>query len=134
MQSRLDRKLQKDILELLAANYPRKVTVIKESTDERHRQNMAANLSYLEEHGLIEAGLVYFPDGTRCSTGCRITAHGLDFMLQDGGLAAILGTTTRPLSSRRIATSAPQNMIVLPRFALPPRSARLRAALRCWPR
>jgi len=133
MQSRLDRKLQKDILELLAANYPRKVTVLQEHTDETHQQNMAANLSYLEEHGLIEAGLVYFPDGTRCSTGCKITAHGLDFMLQDGGLSAILGKHVPPLRSRRLSRSAPKNIPALPRFSPPPRSVRLRAALRRRP-
>lgn len=57
-------------------------------------QQMAANATYLQEHGLIDAGIFQYMDGEFDSTGLKITAAGLDFLEDDGGLSAMLGVVT----------------------------------------
>lgn len=52
------------------------------------------NLLYLEAHGLIDSGLQQAMDGDWMSSGAKITARDLDFLADDGGLTAILGTVT----------------------------------------
>src|SRR5690606_11320636 len=51
------------------------------------------NLRYLEEHRLVEVQAYETLDGTMLSSA-RITARGLDFLADDGGLGAILGVVT----------------------------------------
>ncbi|AWD06201.1 hypothetical protein AM407_15865 [Klebsiella aerogenes] len=54
-----------------------------------------ANLLYLEEHGLIVSGVRPVEDGYRYNTKqIKITAKGVDFIQQDGGLSAILSVQT----------------------------------------
>jgi hypothetical protein len=72
------------------------------------------NLVYLEEHGLCSAGLVAGIDGNYSYGGAKITATGLDFLEDDGGLSAILKTLTirvhadtlRDMFSSKIENSA----------------------------
>lgn len=93
---KLDRGLQREILEFLSDHYaglPQQVFPSHEMT-EAEDEKYTANLLYLEEHGLIEAGLQQSLDGQWVSSGARITARGLDFLADDGGLTAILGTVT----------------------------------------
>ncbi len=93
---KLDRALQREILELLSDHYAgnrQDVFPQREMTEEED-DKYTANLLYLEAHGLIESGLEQFMDGTWGSTGARITARGLDFLADDGGLTSILGTVT----------------------------------------
>ena len=89
----LDRALQKHLLEQLAEAYPeRRLDLLPDDDpDEKHK---IANLVYLEEHQLVEAGLDQGLDGHYSHYGAKITARGLDFLQDDGGLTAILGTVT----------------------------------------
>lgn len=51
-------------------------------------------LQYLEEHGLCKSGVMIGADGHLALGESRITAAGLDFLEDDGGLSAILGVVT----------------------------------------
>lgn len=83
---KLDRALQRLVLEQLRDSYPDSVdlTSLACSSHEHYQ----ANLHYLYEHRLL--------DGSRLSDRGpgfvmgRITATGLDFLEGDGGLSAIL--------------------------------------------
>lgn len=93
---KLDRALQREILELLSDHYARgrqDVFPQREMTEEED-DRYTTNLLYLEAHGLIESGLEQFMDGSWGSVGAKITASGLDFLADDGGLTAIFGTVT----------------------------------------
>jgi hypothetical protein len=52
------------------------------------------NLWYLQEHGLCESGLSQVADGRFIWSRATLTAKGLDFLEDDGGLTAILGVIT----------------------------------------
>lgn len=93
---KLDRALQRKILELLSDHYAgnRQDVFPQRELTEEEDDKYTTNLLYLEAHGLIESGLEQFLDGTWGSAGARITARGLDFLADDGGLTAILGTVT----------------------------------------
>ena len=92
-QSKLDREAQRRVLARLAEDYPQSVAAdFLYQVIEPHK--MAANISYLQEHGLIEAA--YFGPkeiGNQVQVA-RLTHKGLDFLLDDGGLSAILGVVT----------------------------------------
>lgn len=95
----LDRSRQRDILELLSADYPfATVVATQQQTDA-----FIANLHYLMEHGLVEASFsrdnrlpAPSPSGERykqpaqIASNIRITARGMDFLADDGGLSALL--------------------------------------------
>lgn len=87
----LNRALQLDILHTLAERYPdglHKVHFKKwPNSSDFHFQ-----LMYLEEHGLV----IRVPIGVERPTPdfVKITAKGLDFIADDGGLSAILGVVT----------------------------------------
>lgn len=101
---KLDRALQREILEFLSDHYtgvPQDVFPDREMTEEEDAK-YTANLLYLEAHGLIESGLLQAMDGEWMSSGARITAKGLDFLADDGGLTAILGTVTVKLHDETI--------------------------------
>jgi len=50
------------------------------------------NLIYLDEHGLVETKQIQFMNEAHPRVSvARITAKGLDFLQDDGGLGAILG-------------------------------------------
>lgn len=95
---KLDRELQKRILEECAKNYPREMDaqswrVLESTIDE---DKLIANLTYLNQHGLVGkavslglGGGVMFNLGALCCT-----EKGMDFISDDGGLSAILGTVT----------------------------------------
>lgn len=92
----LSRALQKQILEKLREAYtvPGGL-VLDEQKFDSEPFNLSANAAYLGEHGLLT-----FADNSSADCGScfvsglpvRITAKGLDFLEQDGGLSAILGT------------------------------------------
>lgn len=101
---KLDRALQLEILEFLSDHYakmPEQVFPDHEMSPEEDDKYMT-NLLYLEEHGLIEAGLQQGLDGDWMSSGAKITAAGLDFLANDGGLTAILGVVTVKLHDETI--------------------------------
>jgi len=93
---KLDRNLQRQILESLSVHYaglPQNLLSEAGMTDAEEARYIG-NLLYLEAHGLIDAGLHQGLDGGWSTSGASITARGLDFLADDGGLTAILGTVT----------------------------------------
>lgn len=92
MGEKLERELQGQLLQRLSEGYP-------EFVEARHLQPIApgtalrVNIAYLDEHGLVEAKFVYSLDGMQLLSA-KITANGLDFLANDGGLGAILGVVT----------------------------------------
>ncbi|MGY2157139.1 hypothetical protein [Pseudomonas tolaasii] len=86
-----NRELQKEILEHLREAYPNssdRVTAINGGGE------TLANLHYLKGHGMVDFQSVEFLDGSRKTHSVIITAKGIDFLEDDGGLGAILGTVT----------------------------------------
>ncbi len=88
----LNRTLQRQILELLRKHYPRGAIPVSDLG--LGEEQAAANLRYLEEHGLCESGVMIGADGHIAYGQSTITAAGLDFLEDDGGLSAILGVVT----------------------------------------
>ncbi|MEA3347752.1 MAG: hypothetical protein U9Q39_01690 [Pseudomonadota bacterium] len=93
---KLDRQLQKSILETLRECYPGgyRTSTHPLSGDE----NFCPNLFYLLNHKLIEseqARILQGRDGFKAEMAlARITVSGLDFLENDGGLSAILNKVT----------------------------------------
>lgn len=100
----LDRALQHRILATLATLYPEGTfdmpAALASAGAGPHPDERAVlvNTHYLAEHGLAVSGYVrrgtigddsFIPLGEHC-----ITAKGLDFLADDGGLGAILGAVT----------------------------------------
>lgn len=91
---KLDRALQRALLEELRDYYPRRSQSAYQS-DGHSQVECINNLLYLEEHGLVESGVkLGFNSETVTVTQARITARGMDFLEEDGGLGAVLGTVT----------------------------------------
>lgn len=93
---KLDRTLQRTILQMLADAYPGSTSaVLLQLKGLANEEVLIGNLLYLDDHGLIESGLVKSINGFAISTnGLKITARGLDFLSGDGGLSAVLGVVT----------------------------------------
>ena len=87
----LDRALQIDVLRALRDAYPR---ILNPSTLEcADHPDFQSNLFYLSEHGLITGSSV--GDGPMGGfILARITAEGLDFLEDDGGVSAAVRTVT----------------------------------------
>ena len=96
----LDRALQRQILELLREHYPCGTIPVRRL--ELGEEQAATNLRYLEEHGLCESGVIIGADGHLAFGLSTITAAGLDFLEDDGGLSAILGVVTVKLHADTI--------------------------------
>lgn len=94
---KLDRDLQKKILEILNEAFPntsrQTYLEIAELADD---DTVNANLLYLEMHGLLQSGLQQLISGSwKINSGqLQITEKGIDFIANDGGLTAILGVVT----------------------------------------
>lgn len=103
----LERAHQRALLEQLRESYP-EVCAFGPGKDENSRRQ-AVNLYYLLEHELI-VGKVRSTLSEGTAFAVRISAKGLDFLQDDGGLGAILGVVTvklhddtiRQLIQRRI--------------------------------
>jgi hypothetical protein len=91
--SPINRHLQHELLLILRDEYPCRVVEFPQPWD-RDQNKIARNLLYLEEHGLCLAGVVLSADNRLSFGGASITAKGLDFLEDDGGLTAILGVVT----------------------------------------
>lgn len=89
MAELLDRDFQRKLLKDLAELYPRR----GKFTDEDH-ESLVVNLHYLAEHGLVEAAFSHVNHGNIIIGPAVITAKGLDFIQDDGGLSAVLGVVT----------------------------------------
>lgn len=100
--SPLDRTLQRELLMQMQAVYPNAIPRLASYAKDPGRERIEANLLYLEAHGLCEAGLSANQSGGFESFGACITARGLDFLADDGGLSAILGIVTIKLDGDSI--------------------------------
>ena len=89
---RLNRELQLEILNALAEVYPHRAKVLH-AVKTASEDEVIANLIYLQEHGLLESGLIRGLNSWAYSDS-KITAGGMDFIADDGGLSAILGVVT----------------------------------------
>lgn len=101
-ESPLRRGAQRELLFAMRDVYPGRLLGLPSAlaTDERLAH---ANLLYLAEHGLCESGLTQGSSGGyRYGRGARITAKGLDFLEDDGGLSAIFGLVTVKLHADTI--------------------------------
>lgn len=97
----LDRALQHQLLNGLANAYPAPLSAQAIGfTQDSGAWNV--NVQYLAEHGLVEAEGIDTLDGTFFTPRARITAKGLDFLQDDGGLTAILGVLTVRLDAETI--------------------------------
>jgi len=122
----LDRALQLSILQRYAKVYPFG-TWEKWPELGDNELTVAANLLYLQEHGLIKIRGQIAEGGGLIYQGGTITAKGMDFLADDGGLSAILGVVTiklhddtiKALIEQRILTSdlpEPQKMRLIDRL------------------
>ncbi|ANV84199.1 hypothetical protein AWQ21_07290 [Picosynechococcus sp. PCC 7003] len=93
----LNRTRQKEILEKLASHYPYPCQDVFKEFD---YDSELIQFCYLQEHGLIE----YHKIGVNPISlyKIKITAKGLDFLEDDGGLSEILGTITIKLHNETI--------------------------------
>lgn len=78
------------LLEQAAEAYPESVQ-LGGSPPLPHPDTIDAEVRYLEQHGLIELGRTNFLGGPPWH---EITAKGIDFLSEDGGLSAVLGVVT----------------------------------------
>jgi len=88
----MDRELQLTILQELRNNFPNDVAVHRLACYSEDRQFLG-NLIYLREHGLVSGEIteVISAGGSiKSMPWAIITAVGLDFIEDDGGLNAIL--------------------------------------------
>lgn len=94
----IDRNLQRQVLESLMEAYPNHLaseTYTRITNIFADDNSFVGNLLYLEDHGLIISGLREGANKyTINSSAMKITAKGIDFLQQDGGLSAILNVTT----------------------------------------
>jgi hypothetical protein len=95
----INRERQLELLKLLAGAYPHYVTARDIPGD---KSEVNANLHYLIEHGLVNGSITEFMSGERPVMSAIITASGLDFLADDGGLSAILGVVTVKLHEESI--------------------------------
>jgi len=112
---KLDRAYQLQLLQMLAEFYPNSFNP-KEYFNEmpqEEEEKYAANMAYLDEHGLVESRIETNMAGVYTFLPPKITAKGMDFLADDGGLSAILGVVTvkfheetlREMMENRIAYS-----------------------------
>lgn len=91
----IDRLAQKHILEQLSAAYPNQVSTEQGERLGTDKAALYFHLAYLEEHGLVvcQWSRNISSSGKTCISA-KITAKGLDFIAEDGGLSAVLGVVT----------------------------------------
>lgn len=87
----LDRALQREILTSLAPLYPQAADMRTSFADIPH-QALVVNLYYLGEHGMVSLKANETMAREVVLHSAKITAAGLDFLADDGGLTAILRT------------------------------------------
>jgi hypothetical protein len=85
------RSLQKEMLEHLRDCYPDHSSEVMQLGDPKY---CAGNLYYLQDLGLVKLMATEYVDGSRAIFNATITAKGIDFIEDDGGVSAILGTVT----------------------------------------
>ena len=89
----LDRNEQLELLRALADEFPNSPRMLGgfAGLDEKR---LAWNLAYLQEHALVDVHWAQIVRYERTPTNAKITATGLEFLADDGGLTAIVGVVT----------------------------------------
>ena len=98
----MDKAYLQEILITLKECYPGESQDVYDLRDEK---TMLSHMRYLHEYGLIDSGIAIHEgfDGIDYSrSGAKITARGLDYLAEDGGLYAELGTVTVKLHPESI--------------------------------
>jgi hypothetical protein len=95
----MDRDLQREILEGLRESYPDEVS-FREIPGSEH-PHFTGNLYYLAEQELVEAEILRTARGREVKNA-RITADGLDFLEDDGGLEAVRQSMTLRLAEDQV--------------------------------
>lgn len=88
----LDRDYQYSLLHRFAEFYPH-TPILRREFPEMDNQFLV-NVKYLSEHELLSSTWSRPLGGLQQVTSASITAKGLDFLQDDGGLSAILGVMT----------------------------------------
>lgn len=91
---KIGRNVQRTVLDRLAAAYPRHIDFDGLADLFDKNEDMTWCCKYLHEHGLVRAKITDYVDGSQEVLYAEITAKGLDFLEDDGGLSAILGVVT----------------------------------------
>lgn len=89
----LDRNFQRELLQDLQTTYPRALD-LNRSYGKQTDNRLLVNLSYLHEHGMVDLKASNYLSGDISLHHAKITAKGMDFLADDGGLSAILGVVT----------------------------------------
>lgn len=97
----LDREFMRQLLEQLAGEYPQEVPPEMLGFDPAD-QRLVRHLAYLAEHQLVDVKLIKFLGAPPQAGLVTITAAGLDFLQDDGGLGAILKVVTVRLDAETI--------------------------------
>lgn len=103
---KIDRTIQREILEFLAEAHPEKPRDMSEYLlDKYSEEQLIANCVYLDGHGLIKSGYRQMQSANATwlkQFPFEITSAGIDFLADDGGLGAILGVVTVKLDASSI--------------------------------
>lgn len=107
---KIDRKIQLEILQKLAESYPDGLQPMKHFLPSIEDEvTLISNTTYLAEHGLVQSGFSHRKaiglkpkDSWIELTETKISAKGIDFLREDGGLSAILGVVTVKLDASSI--------------------------------
>ena len=95
-----DRELQGKILQYLNERYPEEVRTDKITGNGQDNFNRC--MHYLYEHELIDGQISQEFREVDSFLTAKITAQGIDFLADDGGLSAILGVVTIKIHSDSI--------------------------------
>lgn len=90
---KIDRDVQGKLLQRLADEYPQHVDALELARD-IDPALLDPTIAYLEEHGLVDATFIGSLNMGSPLLEARITARGIDFLADDGGLGAILAVVT----------------------------------------
>ena len=90
---RLNRELQRSLLEELSDHYPRPTQAVYNLKGFTQTE-CVTNLLYLEELGLVDSGISHNLNGHPAFVAAKIRAKGLDFLEDDGGVGAALAVVT----------------------------------------
>ncbi len=102
---KLDRQLQYDLLKNLADIFPRKLSNLQELAifENAQEDKIMANIAYLKQHQLLDCiEAQYLGDSLPDFYDLTITHKGLDFLMDDGGISAILNVVTVKLHADSI--------------------------------
>lgn len=97
----MDRALQRTVLQQLAAVYPKGLQPAQMGLQD-DTPSWTFQAMYLHENGLIRADVSQYMGGGMSVHFATITARGLDFLQDDGGLSAILNTLTVRLDAEQL--------------------------------